>query len=116
MENQSASSGLQPPAPSSNTPEIPRLDVLARGRRIGARRGRGRGRGAVGPEARPDPDAIVQATDQDANASRQSAVRIGFLKDPFASTMAVVESLPRLPIINRGKPHLSTWQPSLSQD
>lgn len=46
---------------------------------------------------------MVQGTDNDASVSRLSAVRLGYLADPFAEflTPAGLETR-RLPIINRG--------------
>lgn len=47
-------------------------------------------------------DKVVQQTDQDASVSRMSAVRIGYLNDPFAKEFTSIEAPRRYPIINRG--------------
>lgn len=90
-----------------STPQIPNLLTL-RGR--GGRRG---GRAAYPSSERTTPEAIakqqdtiVQATDNDANISRLSAVQVGYLNDEFASAFAPstepIGGFRRLPIINRG--------------
>ncbi|KAG2415147.1 hypothetical protein HFD88_006338 [Aspergillus terreus] len=83
---------------------IPNLNTLRRG----GGRGRFRGRGASstgnsGPSHGGSKDRVVQGTDNDASVSRLSAVRLGYLADPFAEflTPAGLETR-RLPIINRG--------------
>ena len=84
--------------------EIPdlRQSLAARG----GHRGRGRGRG--GPGGRHDlndeeKDRIVQDTDCDASDSRLSAVKLGYLQDPFAHKLSRGrDTSRRYPIINRG--------------
>ncbi|KAL4895805.1 leucine carboxyl methyltransferase superfamily [Aspergillus ambiguus] len=86
--------------------QIPNLNTLRRG---GGSRGRFRGRGASSTGSTPGlghgggKDRAVQGTDNDASVSRLSAVRLGYLTDPFAEylTPAGLETR-RLPIINRG--------------
>lgn len=90
-----------------STPQIPNL-LTFRGRG-GGRRGRGANSNSeqISPEATAkQQDTIIQATDNDANISRISAVQTGYLEDKFASALAPVTVPPggfrRLPIINRG--------------
>lgn len=49
-------------------------------------------------------DQIIQSTDRDASLSRLSAVRVGYLNDPFTSLfLDASETVERrFPIINRG--------------
>lgn len=80
-------------------PQIPNLNTL--------RRGRGRGRGgsqAGGGGGRTSGnDRIVQGTDNDASVSRLSAVKLGYLNDPYAEALTPSENATRrFPIINRG--------------
>src|SRR5215469_16158657 len=88
-------------------PQIPNLFSL----RNSSPRGRGRGRpfGSANngsgddPEAARTKDRIVQQTDQDASVSRLSAVRAGYLDDPFAEEFVAPEiAQKRYPIINHG--------------
>lgn len=78
--------------------------------RIG--RGRARGRGSLlsgateesREHARRRKDDAVRLTDDDANASRLSAVAIGLLEDPYAGYFGDSTNVPRrMPIINRGE-------------
>ena len=87
-------------------PSLPNL-LQARGTRGGGRGfRRGRGGGSGGPSSgRGNQDEIVQGTDTDAAVSRQSAVDLGYLEDPFARFFVQDSHGPggrRLPIINRG--------------
>ena len=88
-------------------PHIPNLLSSRGARSHGIGRGRGRGEfnvaGEMGlPEQREAKDKIVQQTDQDASVSRMSAVKIGYLDDPFAKEFTSIEAPRRFPIINRG--------------
>lgn len=85
---------------------IPNLNSLRRG---SGRRGVGRGRAAAtGAECSHEADLsakdrIIQSTDNDAAASRSSAVEVGYLEDPFTDLLSQggkVEK--RLPLMNRG--------------
>ena len=51
--------------------------------------------------SRSDSDAIVQQTNDDASISRESAVALGYMQDPYSSAM-VKQPSRRAPIINRG--------------
>ncbi|KAJ5238311.1 hypothetical protein N7468_002930 [Penicillium chermesinum] len=81
-------------------PQIPNLNTL--------RRGRGRGRGGSqrteeGPGRTSGKDRVIQGTDNDASVSRLSAVRLGYLDDPYAEALTPAENaVRRFPIINRG--------------
>lgn len=87
-----------------SAPQIPNLSTFRR--RGGPGRFRSRGGGDQGsdvPRATLSKDRVVQGTDNDASVSRLSAVRLGYLEDPFAQalTPAGLETR-RFPIINRG--------------
>ncbi|KAI9741422.1 MAG: Transcription initiation protein spt3 [Claussenomyces sp. TS43310] len=89
--------------------QIPDLRTL-----LGGSRGRGgprlRGRGQGGAMAPPQieketafrQDRLIQQTDVDAAVSRVSAVKAGYLHDPFAQEFMIDEPVKRFPIINRG--------------
>ncbi|PLB34130.1 protein C-terminal leucine carboxyl O-methyltransferase ppm1 [Aspergillus candidus] len=82
-----------------SAPQIPNLNTLRRGG--GGSRGRLRGRGG-GPQTGSQ-DQVVQGTDNDAGVSRLSAVRLGYLDDPYAPALTQPGAeTRRLPIINRG--------------
>lgn len=88
-------------------PQIPNLKTLRSGR---GGRGQGRALGSLdGPpdislkEEKSAKDSVVQKTDQDASISRLSAVKIGYLDDPFAEAFVSSNGQKRFPIINRGK-------------
>ncbi|KAI9760105.1 MAG: hypothetical protein M1835_000231 [Candelina submexicana] len=86
--------------------QIPNLKSLRSSRGLG--RGRGPGRGAdedhsssqLGSAAAKD--RIVQQTDSDASISRLSAVKLGYLEDPFSEIFVTQNKERRFPIINRG--------------
>ena len=79
--------------------QIPNLNTLRRG---GGRRGRDRNH-FLGSRAITGKDQVVQGTDNDASVSRLSAVRQGYLADPFADALTPPGAeTRRLPIINRG--------------
>ena len=84
--------------------QIPNLNTLRRGGGGGGRgrlRHRGGGGGRAGELGK---DRVVQGTDNDASVSRLSAVRLGYLADPFAEALTPPGSeTRRMPIINRGK-------------
>lgn len=87
-----------------SAPQIPNLSTFRR--RGGPGRFRSRGGGDQGsdvPRGTLSKDRVVQGTDNDASVSRLSAVRLGYLEDPFAQalTPAGLETR-RFPIINRG--------------
>lgn len=49
-------------------------------------------------------DRVVQNTDNDASVSRLSAVELGYLEDPFTTTLTTPRpGTRRFPIINRGE-------------
>ncbi|KAI9847612.1 MAG: carboxy methyl transferase for protein phosphatase 2A [Sclerophora amabilis] len=87
---------------------IPNLNTLRAARAPASSRGLclGRARDVLNEESRPaeqtDKDRIVQQTDQDATASRVSAVELGYLDDPFAKDLIAEKPQRRFPIINRG--------------
>lgn len=88
-------------------PQIPNLSTL---RGAGRGRGRGHGRGdasgsSTSAEEKSLRDKIVQQTDQDASISRLSAVKLGYMTDPFAKLFASMDAQTRFPIINRGELH-----------
>ncbi|KAJ6163978.1 hypothetical protein N7470_002650 [Penicillium chermesinum] len=68
--------------------------------------GRGRGgsqRTEEGPGRTSGKDRVIQGTDNDASVSRLSAVRLGYLDDPYAEALTPAENaVRRFPIINRG--------------
>ena len=87
-----------------SAPQIPNLNTL---RKRGAP-GRFRSRGGGGSDSHANgtassQDRVVQGTDNDASVSRLSAVRLGYLEDPFAQALTPpgLETR-RYPIINRG--------------
>lgn len=86
--------------------QIPNLNSLRSSR--GGTRGRGRGRGAVEDEGSRESesaaakDRIVQQTDSDASVSRLSAVKLGYLEDPYSELFVPENKERRFPIINRG--------------
>ncbi|KAM0325541.1 hypothetical protein ACHAQA_007528 [Verticillium albo-atrum] len=84
---------------------IPNLLSLRGGRGGRSGRGRGRGTGPPGFPSRITEDQAIQGTDDDAAASRLSAVSLGYLDDRFAQYFVDSHMGPpprRLPIINRG--------------
>jgi len=90
-----------------SAPTIPNLNSLRRGGLRGRGRGQGQGgsSGNVGSAGRRNHDETVQNTDNDAVASRISAVEAGYLEDPFARLLASGEPVSRrLPLMNRGRP------------
>ncbi|KAF7845900.1 hypothetical protein BT93_L0129 [Corymbia citriodora subsp. variegata] len=66
----------------------------------------GRGRGRLGDDKQnvilPDKDTVVRGTDDDAATSRMSAVKAGYLEDPFAEHLSSGQWQRRLPLMNRG--------------
>lgn len=89
-----------------SAPQIPNLNTLRRGGGRGRFRSRGDGRNGLSSNRNAvaaDGDQIVQGTDTDASVSRLSAVRLGYLEDPFAGSLTPFGlETRRLPIINRG--------------
>ncbi|KAJ5901837.1 hypothetical protein N7495_002365 [Penicillium taxi] len=85
---------------SMASPHIPNLNTLRRGRG----RGRGASRSVEDGHSRPSAkDRIVQGTDNDASVSRLSAVALGYMDDPYATSLTSPgNATRRLPIINRG--------------
>ncbi|KIX03541.1 uncharacterized protein Z518_07094 [Rhinocladiella mackenziei CBS 650.93] len=89
-----------------SAPSIPNLNSLRRG----GLRGRGRSRGGSSVDVGPagarrhiNHDEIVQNTDNDAVASRLSAIDAGYLEDPFAAPLSTGNTVSRrLPLMNRG--------------
>ena len=89
------------------TPHIPNLLSSRGAKGYGIGRGRGRGELRVPGEAglseqKEAKNKIIQQTDQDASVSRMSAVKVGYLDDPFAKEFMSTEAPRRFPIINRG--------------
>lgn len=85
-----------------SAPQIPNLSTFRR--RGGPGRFRSReGAGGPGSHGASSKDRVVQGTDNDASVSRLSAVRLGYLEDPFAQALTPpgLETR-RFPIINRG--------------
>lgn len=91
--------------------QIPNLNTFRRGGGRGGRfRSRGSGNAGFSGEdshgtrsAAAGKDRVVQGTDNDASISRLSAVRLGYLEDPFADALTPLGSeTRRFPIINRG--------------
>ncbi|KAI9710870.1 MAG: hypothetical protein M1812_007322 [Candelaria pacifica] len=86
--------------------QIPNFNTLRSSRGLG--RGRGRGRSAVEEdgsrqlECAAAKDRVVQQTDSDASVSRLSAVKLGYLDDPFSEIFVPENKERRFPIINRG--------------
>lgn len=76
---------------------IPNLNAFRRGTR-----GRGRGDADTGFAPLKSRDDIVRCTDDDAATSRTSAVKAGYLDDPFAEHMTTDSYPRRLPLMNRG--------------
>lgn len=76
---------------------IPNLNIFRRGAR-----GRGRGDGESRLASSRSRDDIVRRTDDDAATSRTSAVKAGYLDDPFAEHMTDDSYPRRLPLMNRG--------------
>lgn len=93
-----------------SAPQIPNLLSMGGGGRGGRGGRRGRGGPPTGPGIFQDTprqlaerkDRLIQATDTDANISRISAVKAGYLKDPFAQEFVLGDTPKRFPIINRG--------------
>ncbi|CZS97314.1 related to leucine carboxyl methyltransferase [Rhynchosporium agropyri] len=90
-----------------SAPQIPNLLASRGGSRSRGSRGRGSSRGSLpteygGPGAALRKDLAIQSTDTDAAVSRLSAVSLGYLEDPFASSFVNGEAPRRMPIINRG--------------
>ncbi|KAI1092718.1 leucine carboxyl methyltransferase [Rostrohypoxylon terebratum] len=91
-----------------SAPSIPNLLGSRPSRGRGPFRGRGRGRGGHGHlhVTAASHDDTIQGTDTDAAVSRMSAVRLGYLQDPFAQHFVeqntIGGTVRRLPIINRG--------------
>lgn len=89
-----------------SAPQIPNLHTLRRG---GPRSRAGGAGGFAGlndrpHQSRPDKDNIIRNTDNDAAASRLSAVEAGYLDDPFAKLLSTNEEFSRrLPLMNRGR-------------
>jgi [phosphatase 2A protein]-leucine-carboxy methyltransferase len=91
-----------------SAPEIPNLLSLRGGPR--SRRG---GRGALNSGQFPRPGAMdnqadadkrIRDTDNDASLSRLSAVKLGYLDDPFAKEFVIKDpNIRRQPLINRGE-------------
>ena len=84
-------------------PQIPNLLESLRKSKDAGSRGGFRGGLRKPPGSGPSTDAIIQQTDDDAAGSRQSAVDVGLLHDPYARIMSFSKpSVRRMPIINRG--------------
>lgn len=87
-----------------SAPQIPNLNTLRK--RGGPGRFRSRGGGGSDSHAHgtaSSKDRVVQGTDNDASVSRLSAVRLGYLEDPFAQALTPPGlGTRRYPIINRG--------------
>ena len=84
---------------------IPNLNIIRNARGTGRGRGRAGLWGSIATGSEDDKlakDKVVQQTDQDASVSRLSAVKAGYLEDPFARYFVSGEGQRRLPIINRG--------------
>ena len=98
-----------------SAPQIPNLNSLRRRGGPGRFRSRGGGDDSHGPRGALSKDRVVQGTDNDASVSRFSAVRLGYLDDPYAQALTPpgLETR-RLPIINRGMYVLSLSPPGRS--
>lgn len=85
-----------------SAPQIPNLNTL----RKGGIKSRGRGQNREFNEiVKPsiNQDDIIRSTDNDAAASRLSAVEAGYLQDPFAKLLSTNQNTSkRLPLMNRG--------------
>jgi hypothetical protein len=108
IETPETSSSKQPLSlRKMSAPGIPNLLSLRGGPRLRGGRGRGRGRATGTSDAQQRNDVDIQSTDTDAAVSRQSAVLMGYLEDPFASIFVTGPPTRRLPIINRGKCYIA---------
>lgn len=86
-----------------SAPQIPNLNTFRRRGGPGRFRSRGGDDDGPGPRGALSKDRVVQGTDNDASVSRLSAVRLGYLDDPYAQVLTPpgLETR-RFPIINRG--------------
>lgn len=115
LPQQDRDQGQPTPSLAQQASQIPNLNI-SRGQRGGLRGLRGLAARRGGPPIDPDNvesqedaatrrDKIIQQTDNDASASRMSAVNLGYLVDFLAINFVKPEDLPipkRYPIINRG--------------
>ena len=94
---------MQDPPLNMSAPQIPNLNTLRKRGGPGRFRSRGGGSDNHAHGTASSKDRVVQGTDSDASVSRLSAVRLGYLEDPFAQALTPpgLETR-RYPIINRG--------------